>query len=203
MGRSGIANIDGGSRGNPGPASWAFVVKDEKTGQVIERQAAMGSATNNVAEYTALVQVLTFALEADFTHLAIRSDSELLVRQMTGVYKVKNAELLPLYEDAKGKSKRLESFAITHIRREYNKRADELCNLALDAEEKSKGVVKPTKAAKASKSNQTPAEKDLRERCLPLIEFYAEDWRNGAPVKPFSELLMKELIALIEGRVEE
>lgn len=194
--------MDGGSRGNPGPASWAFVLKDDADGEVIERTAFMGQATNNVAEYTALLELLDYATAHQFKKLKVYSDSELMVRQISGVYKVKNADLLPLYEEAKELIEQLQSFEIIHVRRELNKRADELCNKSLDAEEKKLGVAAPEKKAKA-KPTASPAQKDLRERCLPLIEFYAEDWRNGSPVKPFSEMLLKELLNAIEGKNSE
>jgi ribonuclease HI len=142
-----IANIDGASRGNPGPASYAVVVRNAD-GEVIEKLAKnIGSQTNNVAEYYGLIAALDYATSRNISALRIRSDSELLVRQMQGRYKVKSADLKPLYERAAKMAKQIPYFTIEHVRREYNTDADALANVALD----SAGVPKfDSRAAKAS-----------------------------------------------------
>ncbi len=127
-----IANIDGASRGNPGPASYAVVVRNAD-GEVIEKLAKnIGSQTNNVAEYYGLIAALDYATTRNISALRIRSDSELLVRQMQGRYKVKSADLKPLYERAAKMAKQIPYFTIEHVRREYNADADALANVALD-----------------------------------------------------------------------
>lgn len=124
---------DGASRGNPGAAAFAYVISRE--GQPpIEEAECLGDTTNNQAEYTALVRALERALQLGPHHrLLIHSDSELMVKQMNGEYRVKNAELRDLYEQACALRQRFEgTVTIRHVRRALNKRADELCNQALD-----------------------------------------------------------------------
>jgi ribonuclease HI len=127
-----IANIDGASRGNPGPASYAVVLRDPAGKVVLELAKNLGRETNNVAEYYALLAALDYATSHGIRALRIRSDSELLVRQMQGRYKVKSADLKPLHERASKLARQLEYFAIEHVRREMNRDADELANVALD-----------------------------------------------------------------------
>jgi len=124
---------DGGSRGNPGPAAYAFVLEAED-GTVLEaRGVAIGVATNNVAEYAALVAGLGQALEHGVTELDVRSDSELMVKQMRGEYRVKNKDLQALFLDASQSARRIGGVSFTHVRREHNELADRLVNEALDA----------------------------------------------------------------------
>jgi probable phosphoglycerate mutase len=127
-----IANIDGASRGNPGPASYAVVLRDPEGQIVLELAKNIGRETNNVAEYFALLAALDYATSHGIRALRIRSDSELLVRQMQGRYKVKSADLKPLHERASKLARQLEYFAIEHVRRELNRDADGLANVALD-----------------------------------------------------------------------
>ena len=126
------ANIDGGSRGNPGPASYGVVIRDPK-GEVIARlKKYIGRMTNNVAEYYGLIAALDWAQSNQVRALRIESDSELLVKQMRGQYKVKSADLKPLFERAKKMSQTFSSFRIDHVYREQNAEADALANEALD-----------------------------------------------------------------------
>jgi len=128
-----IANIDGASRGNPGPASYAVVIRDPAGKVILELAKKLGRETNNVAEYYALLAALDYAVSNGISALRIRSDSELLVRQIQGRYKVKSAELKPLYERATKLARQLSYFAIEHVRREQNRDADALANVALDS----------------------------------------------------------------------
>jgi ribonuclease HI len=143
-----IANIDGASRGNPGPAAYAVVIRDPEEKIVLELAKKFGRDTNNVAEYYALLAALDYATTHGILALRIRSDSELLVRQMQGRYKVKSADLKPLYERASILSRQLKYFAIEHVRREQNSEADALANVALD----SGPVMNATPSAAASGS---------------------------------------------------
>jgi ribonuclease HI len=127
-----VANIDGASRGNPGPASYAVVLRDPSGKVVLELAKNLGRETNNVAEYYALLAALDYAASHDIAALRIRSDSELLVRQMQGRYKVKSPDLKPLHERAKKHVRGLEYFVIEHVPREQNRDADGLANVALD-----------------------------------------------------------------------
>ena len=123
---------DGGSRGNPGPAAYGFVLEAED-GTVLEaRGEAIGVATNNVAEYRALLAGLASALERGVDELEVVSDSELLVRQMRGEYKVKNKALQGLFLEASRLARGIDSVRYTAVRREHNELADRLVNEALD-----------------------------------------------------------------------
>jgi ribonuclease HI len=128
-----VANIDGASRGNPGPASYAVVLRDPEGKIALELAKNIGRETNNVAEYFALLAALDYAASHNIAALRVRSDSELLVRQMQGRYKVKSADLKPLHERATKISRQLQYFAIEHVRRELNRDADALANVALDS----------------------------------------------------------------------
>jgi len=126
------ANVDGGSRGNPGPAAYGVVVRDPR-GEIVARlKKYIGNNTNNVAEYFGLIAALDYAQNHSIRGLRIESDSELMVKQMRGQYKVKSEELKPLFERAKKMSQTFESFRISHVYREQNKEADALVNQALD-----------------------------------------------------------------------
>lgn len=126
-------HVDGGSRGNPGPAGYGVVVSDA-SGQVIERlQAALGRQTNNYAEYRGLLAALRYAVERRARQVRVIADSELLVRQMQGRYTVKSANLRPLFEEARRLASLIPELAIVHVRREHNREADRLANLAMDA----------------------------------------------------------------------
>ena len=124
---------DGGSRGNPGPAAYGFVL-EAADGTVLDaRGEAIGVATNNVAEYRALLAGLERAVELDVDELEVISDSELLVKQMRGEYKVKNAALRELSLEAARLARRIGTVSYTAVRREHNELADSLVNEALDA----------------------------------------------------------------------
>jgi probable phosphoglycerate mutase len=124
---------DGGARGNPGPAAYGFVLMSENGALLAARGETIGSATNNVAEYRGLIEGLRAALELGISEVEVVSDSELLVRQMTGVYKVKNAALKELSLEAAELARRLGRVTYTSVRREHNELADKLVNEALDA----------------------------------------------------------------------
>ena len=124
---------DGGARGNPGPAAFAYVLETEDGTVLDARGEAIGVATNNVAEYSALVAGLRRAAEAGVRELEVRSDSELMVKQMRGEYRVKNRDLQTLFLDASRAARDVGSVSYTHVRREHNELADRLVNEALDA----------------------------------------------------------------------
>jgi probable phosphoglycerate mutase len=130
-GRSAIANIDGGSRGNPGPAGYGVRVESDD-GSVVELKASLPIATNNVAEYNGLLAALRWAASNGIHSLRIRSDSELLVKQMKGEYRVKNPGLQPLHEEARALARQIGAVAFEHVRRELNRDADRLANEAMD-----------------------------------------------------------------------
>lgn len=163
-----IANIDGASRGNPGPASYAVVLRHPSGKVILELARKLGRETNNVAEYYALLAVLDFAATHGIVALRVRSDSELLVRQMQGHYKVKSADLKPLQERATRIARQLEYFAIEHVPREMNRDADSLANAALDTggvlkfKDRNRRVESPSETAPRTPRTQGPPSPQAR-----------------------------------------
>ena len=127
-----IVNVDGGSRGNPGPAAIAAVVTDPSGAVLAERALTIGEATNNVAEYRAVLLGLEAARELGASEVEVVNDSELVARQIGGEYKVKHAGLKPLFIEAMRTLREFDGWSVRAVRREHNERADELVNAALD-----------------------------------------------------------------------
>jgi ribonuclease HI len=125
--------VDGGSRGNPGPAATGYRIEDEAGTVLVEAGETIGVATNNVAEYRALIAGLEKAVELSIDELEVISDSELLVKQMQGEYRVKNEALRELNDEANFLEKKLGRVRYKAVRREHNELADKLVNDALDA----------------------------------------------------------------------
>jgi ribonuclease HI len=132
------AFIDGAARGNPGPAGAGVFVEPERDHPALEFYEPLGQATNNVAEYRALLLALERAEEAGADDVEIRSDSRLLVEQLRGNFKIRADHLKPLLAESILRAKRFRSFSIIHIPREINVRADRLANKGADASERSK-----------------------------------------------------------------
>jgi ribonuclease HI len=128
-----VARIDGGSRGNPGPAAFAAVMETPDGKVLDELSGYLRHATNNVAEYRGLLLALDYAIANNYRCLRVLSDSELLVRQINGEYKVKSSGLKPLFERARALISSLDAFSIRHVYREENRAADRLANQTLDA----------------------------------------------------------------------
>ncbi|MBV8631185.1 MAG: ribonuclease HI family protein [Silvibacterium sp.] len=126
------AYTDGGSRGNPGPAGFGVHIEDAQGKTLAQLSEYVGRKTNNFAEYSGLLGALNFALEQGYGRLKVVSDSELMVKQIKGQYRVQSPELRPLYEEAKRRIARLERFEIHHVLREKNRHADRLANEAMD-----------------------------------------------------------------------
>ncbi|MCI0419388.1 MAG: reverse transcriptase-like protein [Acidobacteria bacterium] len=127
-----VAYIDGGSRGNPGIAGYGVVVQEENGKPVTSLSQNLGIGTNNFAEYSALIGALEYARAHGYDGMRVYADSELMVRQINGVYKVKSVDLKPLHHQAKALISKLKSFSIHHVPREQNREADLLANLAMD-----------------------------------------------------------------------
>jgi ribonuclease HI len=127
-----VVNVDGGARGNPGPAAVAAVASSPDGDVLGERTAYIGEATNNVAEYRALLLGLELARDLGATAVEVINDSELVSRQIGGEYKVKHAGLKPLFLEAMRALREFDAWAVRSVRRERNERADELVNEALD-----------------------------------------------------------------------
>jgi ribonuclease HI len=164
-------NIDGGSRGNPGPASYGVVVRDERGEIVAKLKKYIGRTTNNVAEYYGLIAALDYAQSNGLRALRVESDSELLVRQMRGHYKVKSADLRPLFESARKMAQTFEAFRIDHVYRAQNSEADALANEALDETARRSS---PAVALKPEGPDKPPATADSAPRKL------RAQYRNGS-----------------------
>ena len=192
-------HIDGASRGNPGPAAFAVVIRPPD-GPPDELAETIGTATNNVAEYTALVAALHRAQELGLTHLHVHSDSELLVKQMNGEYRVKSPDLQDLYLEAVHLRKQFAGVKFTHVRREQNKRADELCNLALDG----KLGQPPTPAGKANAPPlpKPPAaavsDEGVRADVLACLAAAARSWADRGPSHPPVAQVWEQIWSILE-----
>ena len=128
-----IAHIDGGARGNPGPAGYGVVLEDETGKEIAELSEFLGVRTNNFAEYAGLIAAIAYAVAHKAEGLMVVSDSELMVKQMKGQYKVKAPELQTLHKRANEMLRQLQWFDIKHVRREQNREADKLANQAMDS----------------------------------------------------------------------
>ena len=186
-------HTDGASRGNPGPAAVAYVITGHG-GEPVEEAGRLGRMTNNQAEYTALVEALKHALELGAGgRVLVNSDSELLVKQMRGEYRVKNEDLRDLYEEARALCRRFPGgVTFRHVRREENRRADQLGNEALDGERE------PTpRASNTPKAAPRPAAKpSLRDEGLACLRRAAAAWGSGA-ASPTPEEVWEQLLALV------
>lgn len=133
-----IANVDGGARGNPGPAAYGVVVRDAQGKVLAELSKYLGIQTNNYAEYSGLLAALEYATQTKYESIKVISDSELLVRQMQGRYKVNHPVLKQLFDRAKLLTEGFHLFRIEHVLREKNKDADRLVNMVLDRQAKAR-----------------------------------------------------------------
>jgi ribonuclease HI len=151
------ANIDGGSRGNPGPAAYGVIIRDGRGETAAKLKKYIGRMSNNVAEYYGLIAAMDYAEAHGIRALRVESDSELLVKQMRGLYKVKSEDLRPLFERAQKMSKAFDSFRIEHVYREQNREADALANEALDETEGKAPGAAAAKKTEAATSKSEPA----------------------------------------------
>ena len=142
-GQPAIVYVDGGSRGNPGDAAFGVVVRDREGATLAEFGDYIGKATNNQAEYRGLLAALEWARRRGVQDLLVRADSELVVRQMTGRYRVKSTALQPLFHEARRLAAGFERFRIEHVRRDDNADADRLANLAMDLRGPVEGGAEP------------------------------------------------------------
>jgi ribonuclease HI len=194
---------DGAARGNPGPAAFAFVIS--RPGQpAVEEQGCLGDTTNNVAEYTALVKALQRAYQLGGRHIDVHSDSELMVKQMLGKYKVKHEGLRPLYQEAKRLSANFEAVTFRHVRREQNRRADELCNEALDSTPRQdsrkaeRGAIHSSAAQSAAHRKTVKLPASSREEILDCLRSVACVWSAGNPNHPRPEEVWDQLWTILE-----
>jgi ribonuclease HI len=187
--------IDGASRGNPGPAAFAFVIQADKL--FLEENGRLGRATNNVAEYHALLHAMRKAAELNIRQLVINSDSELLVRQMNGDYRVKNPDLRVLYEEARQLARGFDSVEIHHIPRSQNQRADELCNIALDDPDHNAWPASTAKSAPVP--TRSPAQNRLHEDAERCLRSAAKSWAKGDPGNPSPRQVWNQLWKVLQA----
>lgn len=203
-------HIDGAARGNPGPAAYAIVL-DRPGEAVVEEADVIGTATNNVAEYTALVEGLQLASELGVKKLWVFSDSELMVKQMKGEYRVKHPDLIELYQEAKRLASQFDRLTITHVRREHNARADKIGNDALDGKPRKRGgspvneEPSSTHAAAGKPSSASPKRPDqpisdvrVRDDALAILESAAQTWAGRGVAAVPVEAVWEQLWSVLE-----
>jgi ribonuclease HI len=200
MSRSAILtiNIDGAARGNPGPAAFAYVIA--RDGQLLcEEAGCLGTATNNSAEYTALVRALERAAELGGERLLIRSDSELLVKQMNGLYRVKNPQLKVLHDQAARLREQFAAVSVVHVPRAENRDADRLCNEALDG---LRETIPSAASDKNGSSDRDASQEDVvREQALACLRAAASAWVRRDPAGPTPEQVWEQIRDIIgQGR---
>jgi ribonuclease HI len=179
----GTVYTDGAARGNPGPAAFAYVIHLQD-GRLVKDAAVIGHATNNVAEYSALVRALERAVELGLSELIVKSDSELLVKQMKGIYRVANPVLAKLHAQAGHLVERFRSVKFQHVPREENSGADQLCNQALDA----LGTDGPPR----------PSKTELDEAAVDYLQDAALAWARGDPASPPAAEVWRGLYELLK-----
>jgi ribonuclease HI len=179
-----IAHCDGGSRGNPGPAGYGVYVQDGEGTVLAELSHYLGRRTNNFAEYSGLLAALEFAAAKSHPRLRVISDSELMVKQMKGQYRVNSPELRPLYEQARRMANNLEQFEIHHVLREKNHHADRLANLAMD---------------RGTEKASLPASSQLRCKTLPGHEVEAPAGQGTM----LRGVVKNGVVRLLEGELPE
>lgn len=179
----GTVYTDGAARGNPGPAAFAYVINLED-GRVIKDKGLIGHATNNVAEYWALLRSLERSADLGLGDLTIKSDSELLVKQMKGIYRVANPALAKLHAEARRLTGRFQSVKFEHVPRGENAEADQLCNLALDS-------IEPDGPVRLSKS-------EVDEAAIDYLQDAALAWARGDPASPPAAEVWRGLYDLLK-----
>jgi ribonuclease HI len=186
-------HTDGGARGNPGPAAFAYVIETPE-GEVIEHAQCLGRMTNNQAEYLGLVHALEHCLRLGKDHaVSAFSDSELMVKQLNGEYRVKNEDLRELYKKAKELNRQFAGFTITHVRRNENSHADRLYNEALDGKRSS------AKSKLTATDKNANADNWLKDKALQCLTEAAQHWSRGDATNPSPAEVLKKLTQLLEA----
>jgi ribonuclease HI len=198
-------NIDGAARGNPGPAAFGYVISHNGEA-VLEENGLLGETTNNVAEYTALIQALTKAKELKASEVLVRSDSELLVKQMNGQYRVKHANLVPLHRKASQLVDQFKSVRFSHVRREENREADRLCNEALDGRGGSRLSAAGHRPAAASAKPQTHSRQPTADwsgtlaEAERLLREAGVAWAESGLDRPTPHEVLNQILNLLQER---
>jgi ribonuclease HI len=190
-------HTDGASRGNPGEAAFAYTI--ERDGfEPIEDADRLGRMTNNQAEYTALVRALEHASELGSDYrVIVKSDSELMVRQVNGEYRVKNAELKPLFEEARSLCRRFRGgVVLEHVRRAENARTDAMCNEALDGKRLSMPRASTFSGAKPTVPAQKAASARMEDEAIACLRRAGQAWAGGV-LEPSPERVWGELANIL------
>jgi ribonuclease HI len=186
-------HTDGAARGNPGPAAWAYVI--ERPGQAaVEEAECFGHATNNVAEYMAVIRALQRSVQLGLTRVTLFSDSELMVRQMNGEYAVKNADLRGLYDQAQALVRQFAFATFAHVRRAENARADALCNAVLDGRPLGSANSPSKKAKKRSATRRS----DVDAAAVESLRAAARAWGASGGRDPAPEMIWEQLWSILE-----
>lgn len=201
--------IDGASRGNPGPAAFGYVIRHQGE-TVLEESGYLGRATNNAAEYLALIHALKKAEELRGSDLTIRSDSELLVRQMSGEYRVRNPQLAILHQQVSQLLPRFRRVRFTYVPREQNRDADRLCNEALNEAERNGLAAKDQRAGNinderraVSVSDGWAAGEDWRaalQEAETLLRTAGRTWAESGPESPSPRAVLMQIVRLLEAK---
>ena len=192
------AHVDGGARGNPGPAGYGVVIQDPSGKKTAELSQYLGHRTNNYAEYNGLLAALRYAIAHRIQSLRIVSDSELMVRQMKGIYKVRHPDLRKLYDQAEQLTSQIEHVEIRHALREHNKAADRLANEAMD---RGKNAVRP--------ETEPRVDSDFTGKGSPRSPAYGDaSETTTAPAAPaphaeFKGVVRNGVIELLDGTLPE
>jgi len=178
------AHCDGGARGNPGPSGYGAVLTGPNGEPLAELSDFLGIRTNNYAEYSGLLGVLAYALEHGYRRLRVVSDSELMVKQIQGKYRVNSPDLKPLWQEAKSRIARLDAFEISHALRHKNKDADRLANLAMDRGMKrpqapGEAAPAPLKATPYPTRSSAPPDPDAKPQPMASGEMLRGFTRDG------------------------
>jgi ribonuclease HI len=191
-------HTDGAARGNPGPAAFAYVIARDGAPPV-EECGCLGRMTNNQAEYTALVRALEHAVRLGTGHhVHVLSDSELMVKQMRGEYRVKNEELRDLYEQARELAGRFGSVRFQHVPRAQNGRADALCNQALDGKGGPGAAPRAAAPRPAKKVAPPVASETVREEAVACLRSAARAWADGGATALTAEMVWDQLWSILE-----
>jgi len=182
MALSVVIYVDGGSRGNPGPSGYGVVVTDVEGTELETLHQFLGHHTNNFAEYSGLVAGLERAAAMGARQVEVRADSELMVRQMLGAYQVRSESLRPLFEEARRLARGFDHFTITHVRREKNRVADELANLAMDGAQDAGARARTATATTATQTATSPAVVWGEVRGGKVVTAAAPPWPEGTRV---------------------
>jgi ribonuclease HI len=192
--QSHTAHVDGGARGNPGPAGYGVVITDPQGNKLAEISQYLGHHTNNYAEYNGLLAALRYAIAHKIASLKIVSDSELMVRQMKGVYKVRHPELRRFYDEAQQLTAEIEHVEIRHALREHNQNADRLANHAMD-----RGKGSPKGEAAPEIKTEFLAGSNSTRPATALVQGSHID----VPLPEFEGIVRNGVIELLDGTLPE